>query len=335
MSYKLAGTVQDITTQRTYEVVVQDSGDIDLVPVDDASLSATVSIGYSRSLPRPPAPPDAASISNSQSSSPAIPTAPALPDKLNLNYINPVFRQRLSSVMTDNKYDRVISRRQRGKLGMKHLWRTGVGATNVFSQKQGRKGKHYNVILLVDESGSMHTSAKNYDREIHVAISKLPNTDNEVTTRGMTRISLAAYLAVFLVNHFDKLNINFAVIGFSEECKTAIRHDFGQKPDTQALFDNIIEAEGGSTDMATGLQLATKMLTGLSGQNLVIALSDGRVDDFDLTRRILNANKHLASFFGVGIGDPCDVIADNQQIADATELQPVILDWLTRHIKRG
>jgi hypothetical protein len=66
-----------------------------------------------------------------------------------------VFRQQLKNIMIDNAFDRRVRGRKRGKLDMKSLYKVPAKRENIFTLKEARKNKRYNVLLLVDESGSM------------------------------------------------------------------------------------------------------------------------------------------------------------------------------------
>lgn len=161
-----------------------------------------------------------------------------------------VFRARLSSIMTDNKFDRNLRGRTRGKLDMRRLWKAEVGATNLFMQKQARKNKEYNVLILVDESGSMVGG----------------------------RIKVAAECVTFLGQSFEGLNINLAVVGFN---RLVHKHkDFEEKVDWALLKKQIVHnanngGHRGYNNDYDALAYAYKMFKGRSGQNFLIMLSDG------------------------------------------------------------
>lgn len=163
-----------------------------------------------------------------------------------------VFRARLSNVMTDNMFDRQVRGRTRGKLDMKRLWKGHVGATNLFTQKRAHKNKRYNIVLLVDESGSMHGE----------------------------KIDRAASVACFLAKTFDGLNLNLAIIGFNQFIH---QHKmFDEKiPDLKKLDmvmrrnANAEHRGAGYNEDFDGLSFAYKQFNNREGQNFVIMLSDG------------------------------------------------------------
>lgn len=209
------------------------------------------------------------------------------------------FKHRLTSVLTDNKYDRRIPKRKRGKLHMAGLWRVDTGAANVFSQKQARKGKNYSVVLLVDNSGSM----------------------------GGGRMVMANKVANFLGVHFEALEIDFSVISFDHKAEVVKRFSDKLKPIN-------IEARG-QTYMLRGLMASLEQLKTVSGQQLVIVISDGATAQAVECTHLVKANPSI-KFFGVGIGgEQCEVIPQHKAVDDVTQLQPVILEWLKQNIKRG
>ena len=138
-----------------------------------------------------------------------IPNANGLPDHLKDKIKDPAFRARLSSIMLDNKYDRKLRGRTRGKLDMGRLPKVPMMQRNVFVKKQSRKGKSYNVLVLVDQSGSMHGA----------------------------KARQAAESTVFLINSLEGININTAVIGFNGAI--SILKPWGSKPNYDQLYDFI------------------------------------------------------------------------------------------------
>ncbi len=237
-------------------------------------------------------------------------TAPQAPEPYAIPDIDPAFKARLSSVLTDNKYDRQLARRKSGKLSMQGLWRVSTGANNVFSQKLARQGKHYNVVLLVDQSGSMMGN----------------------------RLKFAAAAALFLGRHFEAIDIDYSVIGFASEAAVYKSLDKPQG-DWEELALELLNPEdekvGGGTDIAAGLAKTLEQLNHQSGKHLVIVLTDGDTEHPSEVRRIIHGNSPRIEFLGVGLNHSCEVIADNIRIDYMAQLQPSILKWLQTKIRRG
>jgi hypothetical protein len=235
-----------------------------------------------------------------------------VPDRLKM--ADHVFRSRLQSVMTDNMYDRKTRGKKRGSLDMKHLYKAEVGSNNLFMQKTARKGKQYNIVLCVDSSGSMGG----------------PGSGEPLGVAGET--------VVFLANAFSGLNLNFAVVGFSDNVK--VHKDFNEKYDphenAQDLFNKITHFGNSGTNDLGGMRESYKLLQNKSGQkNFVILISDGESGRNTEIRAIEEANKDLAQAFGVGIFSTCGQVRENKTIRDINQLKPTILNYLKSHIKRG
>lgn len=115
--------------------------------------------------------------------------------------INSAFLLKLKSIMLDNKYDRIVRNRKRGKLDDKSLFKVALNRNNVFKKKSERAGKEYNIVICVDQSGSMHSNNK---------------------------MQTASELAEFLVKTFEKVgNIKIGLVGFNaiiSEYKSINKH---------------------------------------------------------------------------------------------------------------
>lgn len=161
------------------------------------------------------------------------------------------FRARLRSVMTDNKYDRVLRGRTRGKLDMTRLHKIPAKSTSVFARKEARKNKSYNVIFLVDNSGSM----------------------------GGDRARVAAESCIFLLNNFEGLNIRTEVLKFRNN--GYVLKTFGQaytKAVEDKVYNEIRYADMGNADY-DAMAWAYSRFPKNDGQNLLVMLSDGEPTD--------------------------------------------------------
>jgi Mg-chelatase subunit ChlD len=248
-----------------------------------------------------------------------------------------VFRARLSSVMTDNKYDRKLKNRPRGRLDMTRLPKAKTGSQSVFTQKMSRQGKQYNVVLLVDESTSMR--------------------DN-----GGDKIRAEAEATAFLANHLKDL-VNLAVVGFGtvddeNNSTVEVLKGFNQKvPELEQL---VIRKCQGGTPLWEGLELAYKLVKHEPGQSIVLVLTDGepngiehlgeaREQAYQATREagvdfdpILWDRQHFhklieaqeAVTIGIGIQSKADVIPTNFRIENLDDLKDQILNVLSKHIRR-
>jgi len=234
---------------------------------------------------------------------------------------NRVFEAKIKNVMTDNMYDRVIANKRKGKLDSNRLYKVATGAETVFKQKQERKGKHYNVVLLIDQSGSMHCD---WGRE--------------------DKIDLCADLTSYIAKVLDRNSVNIAIIGFNNEIREY--KSFEKKIKTQAevrkaLIYDVKRGKDNKYGHSTlhcnhdydALETAYKLLGKKKGTNLLMVFSDGRPScdgggyycgnvydqnkhQVSEIRKLINANRNVKT---IGIGIDCREVAaiyDNHVVAD-------------------
>jgi hypothetical protein len=254
-----------------------------------------------------------------------------------------VFRAQLSNVMTDNKFDRRLRGRTRGTLDMKALAKIPTLSRSVFTQKQARKGKQYNVVLAIDQSGSMHDNRKMKDGTYK------------------TKSEVAAEITVFLKEQFEGLNLNVGVVGY--DIHVRVIKELEDKIDNKTLY-NKVNCHAGGTNDYEGLRRAYKMLDGAKeGNKILIMLSDGYPGDFEnatcydtdghpekkqlpkLNARVdYNQPQHLhklakshkdVTSIGVGIFEGGWSIPENFLVKSLDELKPTIIKVLKKNIKRG
>lgn len=279
-----------------------------------------------------------------------------------------VFRARLASIMTDNMYDRHVRGRTRGKLDLTRLWKGETGATTLFTQKQARKNKKYNVLLLIDESGSMYASEKDIleDRGKYKRARKASDTP---------KIDVAREVALFLARSFDGLSLNLAVVGFNDFVK--VHKGFDEKLNLDLLSEVIELGQGDSyNNDYDAMSYAYQMLNKREGQNILLMLSDGApVPSPFLMRKLKDPNlvspktskdamgkrheiyvdvaagninrsdkknfhKLVAKYpnvtsLGFGIFEGGWQIPDHHVINGLAELKPLVLQELNKHIRRG
>lgn len=252
------------------------------------------------------------------------------------------FQSRLKSVMTDNAFDRRVKGRKRGRLDMKALHKVPTKVENIFTLKEARKNKRYNVVLLVDESGSM----------------------------SGTKGKVAAECAVFLAQSFENININLAIIGFNKNI--SIRKDFNTKADYLKIYEAIATQNwgrgSGDNNDWDGLNRAYQMFKpGMEGENILIMLSDGspasnehgppkfwnvkgkpetapkdtdrlqhyQKDDITHLHYLVKAHDRRVKSIGIGIMQGGQQIPDHRIVDNVDELKPVILKKLGARIRRG
>lgn len=263
--------------------------------------------------------------------------------------IDNAFKQRLSSVMTDNKYDRNLRYRTKGSLDMKHLWRAKTGAKNIFMQHQARKNKEYNFVLLIDQSGSMaDISRDNYNSDGQQAelyrqreVGAITDAEYQEQIRNFyvrnrrwnSNIGLASRLAVLLVNHFQGLNLNIAVVGFTGMPEVIKRLDQQMSP--VELFQATNTPMGG-TYLTPAVKKGYELLR-FKPNPFVIVLTDGELspEDRETVRHLIKANPQI-KLSGYGINANLQsVISTSWRVKGVEEIKPLLLRYLAQHIRRG
>lgn len=255
---------------------------------------------------------------------------------------DPAFMSRLRSVMLDNKFARRVRGRTRGKLDMGRLYKVPTMSRNVFLQKQERKGKMYNVILTIDQSGSM----------------------------GGRKSQLAAEITLFLAKQFENLNINIGVIGFDTEVYT-YKELNNNKINYDELYMKVGDIPGGGTNDYPALRRAYHMFSQApEGKNILIHLSDGSPGSYDDTvfygvdgkreniKKLpdlvkgkhhseyvdYNEKEHLhhlvkshpeVEAYGIGILAGGWQIPDHEVVHNLDDMKPAFLRFLRKHITRG
>jgi hypothetical protein len=254
-----------------------------------------------------------------------------------------VFNARLQSIMTDNKYDRRVRGRRKGKLDMTRLWKVEMGSESVFTQKIARRGKLYNIVLVVDVSGSMGSGSG-------------------------SRLDKAAEVATFLAKHFEGLNINLAIISFN--LFIYMQKDFDQKVgDYSQLHKNIMksgEKGGNYNNDYDALAEGFKMLSDRTeGENLLVLISDGapatrdskasalhpwtgktqvyqptyldamQKDQKKHLHALIKSNESRSHAFAIGIESDSWQVPDHIKAPTLDQLKPMVLDSIRRHVKRG
>jgi hypothetical protein len=262
-----------------------------------------------------------------------------IPDSVLQNMKDNSFRSRLSNIMLDNKYDRKLRGRTRGKLDMTRLYKVPTQARNVFTMKQSRRGKNYNVMLVVDESGSMDGS----------------------------KARVAAEITVFLAKAFEGININIGIIGFNKF--VTIRKEFETPADYERIYaaiktQNFRNGYGDNCDydaINRGLHMFDKAP---AGKNIMLFLSDGQPEQKAVTyidikgkqekfkhhishltnyekqqeehlHHLVNTFKDKVTTIGIGIYSGGWQIPNHFVVKNLTELKPAIINELKKHIKRG
>lgn len=141
-----------------------------------------------------------------------------------------VFIRALSTILRDNRFDRVVQRQRTGKLDTMGLYRTATGSSRVFKKRLERKNKEYDCTVLIDLSGSM---------------------ENNVCA-GLRRYQMAADSAEVLHRTLTKAGIPTRIVGFNIVRPTLIDwHE--RKPDYKKMkkYAHEIATARASSDIET------------------------------------------------------------------------------------
>lgn len=253
--------------------------------------------------------------------------------------IKEVFFQKIGSIMRDNQYDREVGGYRSGKLTKRGIYKVMTNSTRVFTRKTERKNKKYNVIMLIDESGSMINGLNNgryvadqyvmmnYYRSNPVEVFSTENclacdgphkemTPNEYYSYGIpnhkgvvndhpTRLEACAELASILSQGLLKHKLFFALIGFSNynTVHKGLTEGLTLQP-YQVRNKILAEADWGGTNMASGISEAIKILKNSDPDtvNITVIFTDGSPDETNRTRSRLKELEKYSIVLPIGIG---------------------------------
>ena len=208
-----------------------------------------------------------------------------------------VFYRKIGSVMMDNKFDRVVGGQRRGQVDTRSLYKLGIPSPpgepqRVFKKKMERKGKGYNVVIAIDQSGSMAQAVeglpKGYKgfhlRRQDSRLSRYYNSnprelDPKATREYITRIEVAAESVANLVKAIEMHNVNFAIVGVSGEIK--VHKDWNQtlRLKSHQLRNEIIQQHnigwGCSHDWHAMEKAADLFDSAPEGKNILVVFTDG------------------------------------------------------------
>lgn len=195
---------------------------------------------------------------------------------------------RLRSIMVDNKFDRHVSDQKRGLIYSPQVWKA-LTTKRIFQKKLEREHKEYDVVLLLDTSGSMDDIV--YDEN-----------GNEIGSR----LSIVGTLAGVLSASLERLGINFCVLVFANHVYLA--KDWGEHYHPSQWFRlrelvNIAQGKtGGGTEYARALWAARQALYQRQGERLLLMFTDGNGFHSD-AKREWKLISHIAKAQCFGIGE--------------------------------
>jgi uncharacterized protein with von Willebrand factor type A (vWA) domain len=215
--------------------------------------------------------------------------------------------------MTDNKYDRRVRNKDTGKLDMTRLYKAPTGTTKVFTKKQERKGKRYNIAICVDCSGSMS------DR-----------FGNDYSSPQKREI--AAYCATMLDKHFHNIGLNTCIIGYGSLVHV-VKKMGSLRVNLTKIEERLLYCDGGGTSTHNGLAECYKQLRSLDGEKIVLVLTDGLPDSRDLVRKIVKRHPKILTL-GIGIGIEASNVTRGVIVNTKEQLFEQFTGLMSEYIKR-
>lgn len=178
--------------------------------------------------------------------------------------------------------------------------------------------KKLNLMLVLDISGSMGSPFDQYyyDRfgNKHFYDSARTESQSESNENGKTKMEIAAKSITELMNHLQPQD-RFGVVLFDDYAELAKPMSMVGNTDMKKIKDHILElSERGSTNLSSGMEMATKQFKKLAGsnqneyENRIIFLTDAmpnRGDDSDEGMfKMVEKNasdKIYTTFIGIGV----------------------------------
>lgn len=242
-----------------------------------------------------------------------------------------VFQAKLLSVMNDNQFDRRLKGRTRGKLDMTRLYKAPTGAQGIFTLKSMRRNKKYNVVMVVDQSGSM------FDQYLYLSKNSMNAWSDPASPTHMvagSKIEVAGEACQFLAEHFNRIpGLDLMILGYSG--RHTVHKKFGDRTNLKMIKSRVVTWGGGGTRTAEALQVAYEaLMKKTDGQNILLLLTDGSSDRPSDTTDVLQHYRHVATTIGIGIQSVAEP-AHSFVIDDLTSLKPAIIWLLQQEIKRG
>jgi len=273
--------------------------------------------------------------------------------------------------MKDNMFDREVTGYRSGALDTNRLYKSQMNSDRLFKRKQERQNKKYNVVLLIDESGSMGNTMNNWDR-IDQKYTIWPYyesaTDDKLRTTSsndISRLEVAADVSSLLVSGLEKNNIDFAIVGYNAQVTVHKEFDkplkFGDRIDLRRdIIRYCCGMAKGQNDMSLdcnhdlfAVQQAKKMLKGRSGTNIVMIFSDGRPNcdysscegngihhghsNIDKVKAEAHKLQKIATVltFGIGTAEVANIYPNCEVVNTAEEFMDKSINALNKLIKRG
>lgn len=182
--------------------------------------------------------------------------------------------QLLKSIIADNEANKFIRPFKRGKLDAKRIHKfVATGNMRIFKQRKAIDKKKYGMVLMVDQSGSM---------------------SGELSKQAMES-------AVVLTEVFNRLELPFAIIGFSDD--TYMYKGFNQSVPRETVC-SLQRTYGGTNDLGALKKVEKQLEAVFQHQRTgVFVITDGcGYDQNSMRAQVDRIEQKNAKVFGIGIG---------------------------------
>ena len=261
--------------------------------------------------------------------------------------------KKLKNILTDNLYLRTIKNRQKGKLASPSLWKASTNQTNIFKQKEARRGKQYNILLVLDTSGSIWNNRRQgaLETAYQVLIDFFSNMD------GVDFAVLGTHAQLYWIKEWGGKNFrfspkdlriwdNFGGIDFLKH--TEFFMDVSLYNDNQP--NTPVDSETYCTHIYEGLHGAVRAFQKKKGKNICIFLSDGgsscdyedcnykreKLDKIEVLKDVIKQNSEIL-FYGMGVESKAilQYMPNADYVKnDNAEIRRNLLKFFKKNIKR-
>ncbi|WP_457635818.1 cobaltochelatase CobT-related protein [Persephonella sp.] len=272
-----------------------------------------------------------------------------------------VFKLTVQNIMKDNQYDRIVRKRKKGKIDDKSTWKVSVNQEKIFKQKSERQNKRYNVLLLVDCSGSMWK-----DRTVvasESAIKLMQAFENAGVNIEIVGFNLFIHkIKAFEENKVKPKFISDMIYKLSHSMDTIINwKESIAYHETHENYENFKGKENWKKNFSSGwncdgeaIRFARTRFKDMDGENICVVLSDGipvepelysnanpgvMLNEYNLREEVSEAIKQGITFVSIGVqhkGVEQYYPPENTVVIDELkDLYPAMISKLKKLIKRG
>lgn len=195
-----------------------------------------------------------------------------------------VFAGAVNSILTDNKYDRFVGNKKRGKINFNDLAKIGY-SEKIFKKKEARKNKDYSVLILCDASGSMGES-DSYGKSRYDVVAESIEFLTEALGKTPVKFAIWSFAGVVLtVKDFDQemkgVEASAKYLSHRGDCSVCSHCEIiGMWEDHVCPNCHRMNRTSNASYNCDGLalHLALEEIKTRKGEKIIIVLSDGEAD---------------------------------------------------------